>query len=133
MAGATVSMNQSIDYPSKCKFGFHSVLANTLSTSGMIQGLRSTSLSNRLHTKQTVRVLFDVGGTCLHLAKISFPSGIVFVLYSAPPKLRKAMFHTLVGFDTRTHAVMRRCGVMWMCRDLSCSVPAAVKVAAGGD
>jgi hypothetical protein len=24
------SMNQSIDYPSKCKFGFHSVLANTL-------------------------------------------------------------------------------------------------------
>jgi hypothetical protein len=25
-----VSMNQSIDYPSKCKFGFHSVLANTL-------------------------------------------------------------------------------------------------------
>jgi hypothetical protein len=37
------------------------------------------------------------------------------------------MFH-LVGFDTRTHA---RCGdVDVMCRDSSCSVPAAVKVAA---
>jgi hypothetical protein len=33
--------------PVQCKFGFHSVLANTLEHLG-IQGLRSTSLSNRL-------------------------------------------------------------------------------------
>jgi hypothetical protein len=37
-----VSMNQSIDYPSKCKFGFHSVLANTLEPPRHDQGLRST-------------------------------------------------------------------------------------------
>jgi hypothetical protein len=40
-------MNQSIDYPSKCKLALGT--ANTLEhLLGMIQGLRSTSLSNRL-------------------------------------------------------------------------------------
>ena len=42
------SVNQSIDYPHKCEVGFHSVLANTLEQLDMIQGLSSTSLSNRL-------------------------------------------------------------------------------------
>jgi hypothetical protein len=42
------SVNQSIDYPHKCKLGFHSVLANTLKQLDMIQGLGSTSPSNRL-------------------------------------------------------------------------------------
>jgi hypothetical protein len=48
------SVNQSIDYPHKCKFGFHSVLANTLKQLDMIQGLGSTSLSNRLPSLRSI-------------------------------------------------------------------------------
>ena len=42
------TVNQNIDYPHKCRFGFHSVLANTLKQLDMIQGLSSASLSNSL-------------------------------------------------------------------------------------
>jgi hypothetical protein len=55
-----VSMNQSIDYPSKCKFGFHSVLANTLEPprhdprSPLYQSFESSALLLRRRNSQTV-------------------------------------------------------------------------------
>jgi hypothetical protein len=44
------SVSQSIDYPHKCKFGFKSVLANTLGSLDMLQGHSSTNLSKCLRS-----------------------------------------------------------------------------------
>jgi hypothetical protein len=50
-------------------------------------------------------------GLASALAKISFPSFGIVVFVVLAQAQEAYMFH-LVGFDTRTHAVVRRCGVV---------------------
>jgi hypothetical protein len=81
------SMNQSIDYPSSVNSAF-TVTPNTLEhLLGMIRS-PLYSLSNRL-TKRTVRTVRRWWTCVCTLAKISFPSGIVFVFVLCPAQAQR--------------------------------------------